>query len=166
MVPANSDRISRVPPYSGSYSRKVSAFRLRGCHPLWPSFQRVLLNQDFVTSRGIRKSPTNTPYYTDAAALPGCNAASGLGSFPFARHYLGNHFCFLFLRVLRCFSSPGLASLAYVFSERCCSFTAAGFPIRLSAGQRMLAPIRGLSQLATTFFASQCQGIRRMPLFA
>ena len=30
----------------------------------------------------------------------------GLGSSPFARHYLGNHFCFLLLRVLRCFSSP------------------------------------------------------------
>ena len=31
----------------------------------------------------------------------------GLGSSPFARHYWGNHGCFLFLRVLRCFSSPG-----------------------------------------------------------
>ncbi len=31
----------------------------------------------------------------------------GLGCSPFARHYLGNHYCFLFLRVLRCFSSPG-----------------------------------------------------------
>ena len=31
---------------------------------------------------------------------------SGLDSFPFARHYSGNHGCFLFLRVLRCFSSP------------------------------------------------------------
>ena len=32
---------------------------------------------------------------------------SGLGSFPFARRYLGNRCFFLFLRVLRCFSSPG-----------------------------------------------------------
>ena len=29
----------------------------------------------------------------------------GLGSSPFARHYWGNHCCFLFLEVLRCFSS-------------------------------------------------------------
>ena len=36
---------------------------------------------------------------------------SGLGSCAFARHYLRNHFCFLFLRVLRCFSSPGLLHL-------------------------------------------------------
>ena len=31
----------------------------------------------------------------------------GLGSSAFARRYLRNHFCFLFLRLLRCFSSPG-----------------------------------------------------------
>ena len=30
----------------------------------------------------------------------------GLGSSVFARHYLRNHFCFLLLWVLRCFSSP------------------------------------------------------------
>ena len=36
----------------------------------------------------------------------------GLGYSPFARHYLGNHNCFLFLRVLRCFSSPGLPPIA------------------------------------------------------
>ena len=32
---------------------------------------------------------------------------AGLGCSPVARRYWGNHFCFLFLRVLRCFSSPG-----------------------------------------------------------
>ena len=32
---------------------------------------------------------------------------TGLGSFPFARRYSGNRCFFLFLRVLRCFSSPG-----------------------------------------------------------
>ena len=31
----------------------------------------------------------------------------GLGCSPFARHYLGNHCCFLFLPLLRCFSSRG-----------------------------------------------------------
>ena len=35
-----------------------------------------------------------------------CLDNDGLGSSPFARHYLGNHYYFLFLRVLRCFSSP------------------------------------------------------------
>src|SRR3972149_1262833 len=39
-----------------------------------------------------------------------------------------------------------------------------GFPIRKSADQRALAPPRGLSQRATSFIASQCQGIHQMPL--
>lgn len=33
----------------------------------------------------------------------------GLGFSPFARRYRGNHFCFLFLYLLRCFTSVGLA---------------------------------------------------------
>ena len=40
---------------------------------------------------------------------------SGLGSFPFARRYSGNRCFFLFLRVLRCFSSPG--SLVYTMDS-------------------------------------------------
>ena len=39
-----------------------------------------------------------------------CRNKFGLGCSDFARHYSRNHFCFLFLRVLRCFSSPGLPS--------------------------------------------------------
>ena len=39
-----------------------------------------------------------------------------------------------------------------------------GFPIRKSTDQRVLAPPRGLSQRATSFIASQCQGIHQMPL--
>ena len=38
----------------------------------------------------------------------------GLGSSLFARHYLGNHCYFLFLQVLRCFSSLGWLSIARV----------------------------------------------------
>ena len=34
-------------------------------------------------------------------------ATSGLASFPFARRYLGNRCFFLFLLLLRCFSSEG-----------------------------------------------------------
>ena len=35
-----------------------------------------------------------------------CRNMNGLGYSPFARHYWGNHCCFLLLRVMRCFSSP------------------------------------------------------------
>ena len=39
----------------------------------------------------------------------------GLGCSDFARHYSRNRFYFLFLRVLRCFSSPGSLLYPYVF---------------------------------------------------
>ena len=38
-----------------------------------------------------------------------------------------------------------------------------GFPIRKSTDQRLLSPPRGLSQSATSFIASRCQGIHQMP---
>ena len=43
---------------------------------------------------------------------PSCKQ-DGLGCSAFARHYLRNHYCFLFLRLLRCFNSPGVASMRY-----------------------------------------------------
>ena len=55
--------------------------------------------------------------------------APGLGFSAFARHYLRNHFCFLFLRVLRCFSSPRLPRLSLFYSaQRARAFTPGGFP--------------------------------------
>ena len=53
---------------------------------------------------------------------------NGLGCSPFARHYLGNHGCFIFLRVLRCFTSPGVATQPYVFRLRGPGFTRARLP--------------------------------------
>ena len=85
---------------------------------------------------------------------------TGLGSFPFARHYWGNRCYFLFLRVLRCFSSPrsppGYPGMTGSRPPGC--------PIRKSADQRVFAPPRGLSQLVTSFFASESQGIPHTPL--
>ena len=39
-----------------------------------------------------------------------------------------------------------------------------GFPIRISTDQSLLAAPHGFSQRATSFIASQCQGIHQMPL--
>ena len=67
-------------------------FRLRGFHPLRPAF------------------PAPFRFFSGwsfAAPYPGALPRPGLGSSRFARRYSGNHFCFLLLRLLRCFSSPG-----------------------------------------------------------
>ena len=47
----------------------------------------------------------------------------------------------------------------YGFMYSRCRSSAAGFPIQRSADHRIFAPTRGLSQLITSFFGSQCQGI-------
>ena len=92
MVPVDSDRITRVPPYSG-YCQIINTFRVRDFHPLWSSvperFHYILISHVAVLQPQL------------------CRNKIGLGFSPFARHYQGNHFYFLFLRVLRCFSSPG-----------------------------------------------------------
>jgi hypothetical protein len=59
------------------------------------------------------------------------------------------------------FQFPGFASTAYVFSGRYPK--GVGCPIRTSTDQRLLAAPRGFSQRATSFIASWCQGIHRMP---
>ena len=46
-------------------------------------------------------------YHVVVLQPPLCRNIIGLGCFPFARHYSGNHYCFLFLCLLRCFSSAG-----------------------------------------------------------
>ena len=43
-------------------------------------------------------------------------------------------------------------------------FKVPGCPIRKSADQRLFAPTRSLSQLITSFIASESQGIRHVPL--
>ena len=48
-----------------------------------------------------------------------CRNKTGLGYSAFARRYLRNHYCFILLRVLRCFSSPGLLTLRCNMSSTC-----------------------------------------------
>ena len=83
-----------------------------------------------------------------------------MGCSPVARRYWGNHSYFPFLRVLRCFSSPGWPS---PIKGEWPSFRRPGCPIRISADQRSSAPTRGLSQLVTSFIASVSLGIRHPP---
>ena len=120
-----------------------------------PSFQRASVN-DWIGNSTVA-DPT-TPASPEGAA--------GLGSSDFARHYFRNHYCFLFLQVLRWFTSLGSLVPDYGFIGPYGGFTSVGFPIRKSPDQCLLAAPRGLSQLATSFFACFCQGIHHAPLVA
>jgi hypothetical protein len=63
---------------------------------------------------------------------------------------------------VRCFSSPG--SLRTPMDSVRDTAYAVGFPIRISSDQSLLATPRSFSQRATSFIASQHQGIHQMPL--
>ena len=89
-----------------------------------------------------------------------CRNIIGLGFSDFARHYSRNHFCFLFLRVLRCFSSPGSPPCGYYI------FNIVGCPIRISTDHSVCATPHSFSQLITSFFASESLGIPHTPLFS
>ena len=95
MVPPASMRVPRVRTYSGSYCFKLlfvyAALTLYGC-----TSHYILLN-NLITSVVLN------PKYI---------AISGLASFPFARRYSGNRCFFLFLLLLRCFSSEGFLHTA------------------------------------------------------
>ena len=139
MVPADSDRIPRVPPYSGSH-QSTPTLPVRDCHPLRCAFPGT-------SGSLVLLSVVLQPRH--------CRDNTGLGSFHFARHYFGNRSFFLFLQVLRCFSSLG--SLSF----ECQAFSLTGSPIRTSADQFVFANPRGFSQLTTSFFAYRSQGILR-----
>ena len=86
---------------------------------------------------------------------PACTH-TGLGSFPFARRYLGNHCCFLFLRVLRCFSSPGspCTVMDSLYSDRSFSCRVSPFRhLRVNGYLLLTAAFRSLSRLSSALSA-------------
>ena len=134
MVPPSSNRISRVPPYfSKITNNRISRTGLSPCFAQLSSWFRYLVHW-------IRL----------------------LGSSAFARRYSQNLGWFLFLEVLRCFSSLGFASSSLCIQLGIMGSLPLGLPIQTSSDQCLLPTPRCFSQAITSFFASDCQGIHRM----
>ncbi len=128
------------PAVLGYRFKEVHAFRLRGYHPLWPDFPDRL-----ATHRQSHIEVPRPPYH---------RSNTGLGCSAFARRYLRNHYCFLFLGVLRCFSSPRSPHTAMYSLYVTGALPPVGFPIRKSPGQslfsgspRLIAAYRVLHRL-------------------
>ena len=105
------------------------------------------------------RQPTRQADYCGPATPNSLFKSLGLGYSDFARHYFRNHGCFLFLQVLRWFTSLSLLDHPMYSDERNWCSHQLGFPIRKSPDHRLLASSRGLSQLTTSFIASLRQGI-------
>ena len=145
MVPVPSVRIPRVPTYSGYCS-------------LFPDFAYGIVTLSDLPFKVVRLSGPILP----AVLNPERISTLGLGFSDFARHYFRNRFYFLFLRVLRCFSSPGSPRITMNSLYDNAYFYALSSLIRISAVLRIFAPPRSFSQLVTSFFGAMYLGILRM----
>ena len=93
---SDSHRVPRAPRYSGA-RLGFRRLRIRDCHPLRSDFPDCSpQRRAFLCRRSYNPSPAGTGLVW---ALPRSLATTG-----------GITFCFLFLWVLRCFSSPGSPS--------------------------------------------------------
>ena len=90
MVPPTSRKVPRVSRYSGS---------CRG--------RAVFAYEALTLSGGLSQNPSADFSAPFSQSITLWGKPHSLGSFPFARRYSGNRCFFLFLRLLRCFSSPG-----------------------------------------------------------
>ena len=92
-----------------------------------PALLRVLLSINCYSCTGLSpplvllSSRFHLTIFSNIAALQpqDCRNNLGLGSFHFARRYYGNHYCFLLLRLLRCFSSARSLPLLDDISSIC-----------------------------------------------
>ena len=90
-----------------------------------------------------------------AVLTPECTH-SGLGSFHFARRYFGNRCFFLFLWLLRCFSSPGSPCIAMysLCSDRSSSCRVSPFRyLRVNGYLLLTVAFRSLSRLSSALSA-------------
>ena len=103
-------------------------FRLPDSHRLRSGFPTCSTNTQSNAGRlvdppnSVPQPRTRNPYQV--------SHAHGLASSAFARHYSRNHQCFLFLRVLRCFTSPRSPSHPIHSGMSNPTSLGLGFPIR------------------------------------
>ena len=128
MVPPDSHRIPRARCYLGNMLGRCDVFGYGALTLSGDPFQRPSPNDaHFLTpspaGRPVRVVPRPRPH-NPCRVFHG----NGLASSAFARHYSRNHCCFLFLWVLRCFTSPRSLHTPYVFRRGSHHLTGAGFP--------------------------------------
>jgi hypothetical protein len=142
VVLADSHEISRAPCYSGNTQRRQQDFTYRTITDYGGPFQILRLPCCFLTSlpdSGLEQMLPQ-PHTRNARRL---SHAHGLASSPFAHHYSGNHSCFLFLRVLRCFTSPRYHQPPYTFRRRQHPITGARFPHSETPGSTLGCQLPG-----------------------
>ena len=113
------------------------------------TFQTVPLPERFITPCRTSSPGQMLPQPLSRNACQLSHVTS-LASSAFAHHYSRNRYCFLFLRVLRCFTSPRYHPLPYAFRQGRPPMTTAGFPhseiLESMPGCRLLEAYRRLQR--------------------
>ena len=153
MVPPDSHGIPRVPCYLGMRSRSVR-LTPTGLSPSTAPLSNGLQLHHTHSATGRQPGNKHTPQPPHSNPCQVSHYA-GLASSAFARHYSRNHGCFLFLWVLRCFTSPRSLHTPYFIQARVTGHDSSqvspfGHP-RINA--RLPTP-QGLSQAPTSFIGS------------
>ena len=143
MVLAYSDRIPRVPPYSG-YLLLPNNF----AYAAFTLFRSAFQLSSAIVILGF-PSPSPLKY---------CSHRFGL--FRFRSPLLSESFVyFLFLWVIRCFSSPRSLRITIDSLYDTITLLMVSSLIRISTDQSLFATPRSFSQLVTSFFGAMYQGI-------
>ncbi len=119
MVVVDSRRVSRVPRYSGA-CREPNRFHVRGCHPLWPVFPDHSASGSVCNSPALNRAGPTTPMDPKTHRFGLFRVRS-----PLLTKSLN---CFLFLQVLRWFTSLSSLPETYGFSFRILHVQRSGFP--------------------------------------
>ena len=127
MVWLNSHKVSRVSCYLGIKTTLTIAFQLQDYNLLWLIFSDHSLKQLFCNRAALlQEDPfwSHDPLYTTLVGYK----CKRFGLVPFRSPLLRESILFLFLRVLRCFTSPGFAFCSYTFRTKSCGITRKRFP--------------------------------------
>ena len=158
VVPLDSHRVSRDRRYLGGFLNSEQIFHLQDCHLLWLNLPGHSIRLFFCNCSPLPEERTRCSRDPTDTTTPVLTCL-WFRLFPF-RSPLLRKSRFLSLPVgTEMFHFPTFALTVLFYSDS----SSAGLPQRVSPfgnpRVRVFAANRGLSQLTTSFIASQCQGI-------
>ena len=166
MVPAGSDRVSRVRPYSGTRQGRDQGFAYGTFALCGRPFQAFLLPRSFVTPpppcRTVKSSPTTPTRLELHLITPG-----RFGLFPFRSPLLRESRFLSFRLGTKMFQFPSLSPHALCVQARVRAHYRTWVPpFGNPRVEGCSAPHRSLSQPSTSFFGSCHQGIHHRLLIS
>jgi hypothetical protein len=161
VVPADSDRVSRARPYSGTRQGRLHAFAYGTIALCGATFQSLRLTRSFVTSRPAGRRIKPSPTTPDRQRLPPVTSIE-FGLFPFRSPLLRESRFLSFPRATKMFQFARLALPRLCIQQGVrAHYHAWVSPFGNPRVKGWSAPHRGLSQPPTSFIASWRQGIHR-----